>query len=83
MEKQMSTANSELSEISNTITNFTTDYFQLPGCNYTWWPQYYTVNTDVTARAMKVVKTLMDKKLVKLQSIQQFTDLVDEIAKLI
>jgi len=46
--------------------------------HYTWWPQYWST-VDKHAVAFRVVKRLMEKKLVKLDSIDKFITVVDEI----
>jgi len=52
--------------------------------SYPWWPQYWPVTyEDRTQRAFRTVKVLIDKKIIKLKSIKEFVDLVDEIAKIV
>lgn len=47
---------------------------------WTWYPTYWCSHTDNRMQtAFKVVKHLMDKKLVKLTTIPQFIDLIDEL----
>lgn len=54
--------------------NSTIDY------NWHWYPTYWCSHTDNRMQtAFKVVKHLMDKKLVKLTTIPQFINLIDEL----
>jgi hypothetical protein len=49
-----------------------------------WWPTYWpTVYEDRTAKAFRVVKALMDSKVVTVKGIKQFIGLVDEISKVL
>lgn len=48
--------------------------------NWTWYPAYWCSHTDNRMQiAFKIVKHLMDKKLVKLTTISQFINLIDEL----
>ena len=44
---------------------------------------YYGNTQDKGLTALSIVKALMDKKLVKLTTIKQFVDLMDEIVKIL
>jgi len=58
------------------------------GCQYVyniypWWPGYWPATySDFLSRAFRIVKMLMDKKAIKLASIEKFVELVDEISKI-
>ena len=57
--------------------------------NQEWYPYYdYTIisptyTQDKGAKAIKIVKQLMKKKLVKVNTVKQFVDLLDEIIMLL
>ena len=53
-----------------------------PYTNYIWWPSYWTTE-DRTQKAFRVVKLLMEKKRLKLQTIEQFIKTVDEIVSVL
>ena len=74
------TGNGTFDGLSTSYNYFTSYHYFTP---YQWWPNYYTINVDVTAKAMKIVKTLMEKKVIELKSIKQFTELVDQIVTLL
>lgn len=60
-------------------TNWAVNY-----CSSSWWPTYWpSVYEDRHAKAFRIVKVLMDKKLVGLKTIKQFVDLVDELAQVV
>jgi len=49
------------------------------------WNDYYVYpsSVDITRKAFNVAKTLQEKKLINIRTIKQFTDLVDEIMKVV
>jgi hypothetical protein len=44
------------------------------------WPTYYP---DKTAQAFKIIKILMDKKIIKITNIKLFIDTVSQIAEVL
>ncbi len=60
------------------ITPYTySDYY------YHWYPSYPAIVHDRTEKAFKIVKMLMDKKMVKNLTIKKFIDLVGEITEVL
>ncbi len=48
-----------------------------------WSYQFYPFTQDRTSKAYEVAKMLMTKKMVECRTAKQFTDLMDEILKVI
>jgi len=48
-----------------------------------WSYQFYPFTQDRTSKAYEVAKMLMTKKVVECRTAKQFTDLMDEILKVI
>ena len=76
----------------NTINNDGISSIGIDACYNSWvgeYPQvtpfytYYSSPVDKGLKALSIVKALMDKKLVKLATIKQFIDLMDELVKVL
>ena len=78
------------------ITDNTTGRLNSSDINacYDYWNTYYpqsvtypyysnTICIDKGLQALSIVKALMNKKLVKLTTIKQFIDLMDELVKIL
>ena len=50
-----------------------------------WWPYCYhtTIQKSTIEQAFKIVNVLFKKKLIKVNTVKSFVDLVDEIAKVL
>ena len=60
------------------------DYASLNTVYYDWWyPYHYRTHEvkDDMKKAFNIAKNLMDKKLIKCNTVKQFIDLVDIIVK--
>jgi len=67
---------------TDTFKSFTTRFHDHDHYGYGYsYPTY--VYVDKTEKAFKIIKTLMDKKTIKLNTVKQFIDLVDEITKIL
>lgn len=68
---------------------FTVTVDSLQNCYEQWlyhFPSYNyypcSCNTDRGIKALKVIKTLMEKKFVKIDTVEKFINLMDELVKI-
>lgn len=50
---------------------------------YPYYQTYWYERPDKTSQAFRIVKALMERKLINLLTVKQFVDLVDEIVKVL
>ena len=65
-----------------TVTDYTPTVSTNCITNWTY-PFYAQTVVDRTAKAYEVAKMLMTKKLVECRTVKQFTDLMDELVKVL
>ena len=77
----------DTNNVTTTDTTWTVSYYTptiSTNCLVNWSYPFYTQNcTDRTAKAYEIAKMLMAKKLVECRTVKQFTDLMDELVKVL
>ncbi len=59
------------------------DYYHTHWYPYTQYYPSFTIGEDKTKQAFKIVKLLMKKKLVKVDKVKDFVELIDEILEIL
>ncbi len=59
------------------------DYYHTHWYPYSYYYPSYPVYEDKTKQAFKIVKLLMKKKLVKVDKVKDFVDLIDEVLEIL